>query len=132
MVAEMASERALIGEFERAGSEPVRHVPQAPARRVAEPAQQGTRQSRSAGAGPAGRRCAGRLSGGLYQALHEAGIEPDWVIGTSIGAINASLIAGSDPDDRLDRLEEFWGRVEHGPLHRLLGAMPDWADGRAT
>ena len=30
---------------------------------------------------------------GVYQALHEAGIEPDWVIGTSIGAINASLIA---------------------------------------
>jgi NTE family protein len=27
---------------------------------------------------------------GVYQALHEAGIEPDWVIGTSIGAINAS------------------------------------------
>jgi NTE family protein len=25
---------------------------------------------------------------GVYQALHEAGIEPDWVIGTSIGAIN--------------------------------------------
>ena len=33
---------------------------------------------------------------GVYQALHEAGIEPDWVIGTSIGAINASLIAGND------------------------------------
>ena len=39
---------------------------------------------------------------GVYQALHEAGIEPDWVIGTSIGAINASLIAGNEPADRLD------------------------------
>lgn len=51
---------------------------------------------------------------GVYQALHEAGIEPDWVIGTSIGAINASIIAGNEPANRLDRLTEFWRRVEHG------------------
>ena len=43
---------------------------------------------------------------GVYQALHEAGIEPDWVIGTSIGAINASLIAGNPPARRLERLHE--------------------------
>src|SRR5258706_1690014 len=49
---------------------------------------------------------------GVYQALHEAGIEPDWVIGTSIGAINAALIAGNAPEHRLDRLREFWDRVE--------------------
>jgi hypothetical protein len=49
---------------------------------------------------------------GVYQALHEAGIEPDWVIGTSIGAINASLIAGNDVADRLSRLREFWSRVQ--------------------
>ena len=34
----------------------------------------------------------GSYQAGVYQALHEAGIEPDWIIGTSIGAINASLI----------------------------------------
>ena len=39
----------------------------------------------------------GAYQAGVYQALHEAGIEPDWVIGTSIGAINASLIAGNEP-----------------------------------
>src|SRR2546430_8151514 len=55
---------------------------------------------------------------GVYQALHEAGIEPDWVIGTSIGAINASLIAGNDAADRLSRLREFWSRVQQGPFHR--------------
>ena len=67
---------------------------------------------------------------GVYQALHEAGIEPDWVIGTSIGAINASLIAGNEPADRMTRLQEFWRRVEHGPFQqavsnrcRLFGAM---------
>ncbi|MBC8119485.1 MAG: patatin-like phospholipase family protein, partial [Burkholderiaceae bacterium] len=37
----------------------------------------------------------GAYQGGVYQALHEAGIEPDWVIGTSIGAINAALIVGN-------------------------------------
>ena len=39
---------------------------------------------------------------GVYQALHEAGVEPDWIIGTSIGAINASIIAGNAPARRLD------------------------------
>ena len=37
----------------------------------------------------------GSYQAGVYQALHEAGNEPDWIIGTSIGAINASLIAGN-------------------------------------
>ena len=36
----------------------------------------------------------GAYQGGVYQALHEAGIEPNWVIGTSIGAINGAIIAG--------------------------------------
>ena len=51
---------------------------------------------------------------GVYEALHEAGIEPDWVIGTSIGAINAALIAGNAPEHRVARLREFWTRVEQG------------------
>ena len=49
---------------------------------------------------------------GVYEALHEAGIEPDWVIGTSIGAINAALIAGNRPANRMGRLRDFWSRVE--------------------
>ena len=57
----------------------------------------------------------GAYQAGVYQGLSEAGIEPDWVIGTSIGAINAALIAGNHPADRLDRLRTFWSRVEqHG------------------
>jgi NTE family protein len=51
---------------------------------------------------------------GVYQALHERGIEPDWVIGTSIGAINGALIAGNRPENRIDRLHAFWDRVEQG------------------
>lgn len=61
---------------------------------------------------------------GVYEALHEAGIEPDWVIGTSIGAINACLIAGNAPEHRLGRLHEFWNRVEHGPLHKAFTEVP--------
>jgi len=49
---------------------------------------------------------------GVYEAMHEHGAEPDWVIGTSIGAINAALIAGNAPANRFARLKEFWSRVE--------------------
>ena len=54
----------------------------------------------------------GAYQGGVYQAMHEAGVEPDWLIGTSIGAINASIIAGNKVGDRLGRLQEFWRLVE--------------------
>jgi NTE family protein len=64
----------------------------------------------------------GAYQAGVYQALHEAGIEPDWIIGTSIGAINASLIAGNPFDERLGKLEEFWRRMAHRPPF----ALPAW------
>ena len=51
---------------------------------------------------------------GVYQALHEAGVEPDWVIGTSIGAVNGALIAGNETEKRLPRLHEFWDKVRLG------------------
>jgi NTE family protein len=66
----------------------------------------------------------GSYQAGVYQALHEAGIEPDWIIGTSIGAINASLIAGNSPDDRLPRLREFWKRMEQRPIWSFPGLFP--------
>src|SRR5216117_3769950 len=66
----------------------------------------------------------GAYQAGVYQALHEAGIEPDWIIGTSIGAINASLIAGNKPKDRLKRLTQFWETVEHNPLLKIAGSWP--------
>lgn len=53
----------------------------------------------------------GAYQAGVYQALMEGGIEPDWVIGTSIGAINGALIAGNAPDNRIARLQEFWDGV---------------------
>lgn len=59
---------------------------------------------------------------GVYEALHEAGIEPDWVIGTSIGAINAALIAGNRPQDRRKQLSAFWGELEQSST--LFGSSP--------
>ena len=61
---------------------------------------------------------------GVYEALHHAGVEPDWVIGTSIGAINAALIAGNPIEARMERLNAFWRHVEMpatipGPLDWL-------------
>ena len=53
---------------------------------------------------------------GVYQALHESGIEPAWVIGTSIGAINAALLCGNEPARRLERLNTFWNEVEQKSL----------------
>jgi NTE family protein len=55
----------------------------------------------------------GAYQAGVFEAMHEAGIEPDWVIGTSIGAINGAIVAGNPPETRLERLREFWHRMEH-------------------
>ena len=56
---------------------------------------------------------------GVYEALHEAGIEPDWVIGTSIGAINGAVIAGNKPAERLPRLRELWQRFQQPQFSAL-------------
>jgi NTE family protein len=53
----------------------------------------------------------GAYQAGVYQALHEANIDPDWLCGVSIGAINSAIIAGNPPDRRLDRLHTFWDRI---------------------
>ncbi|MEJ1158866.1 patatin-like phospholipase family protein [Prosthecomicrobium sp. N25] len=66
----------------------------------------------------------GAYQAGVYQALHEAGIEPDWVIGTSIGAINAAIIAGNEPADRLERLRAFWDRLAQSPVFDLMTSLP--------
>src|ERR1700686_4170955 len=53
----------------------------------------------------------GAYQGGVYEALAEANIHPDWIAGISIGAINGALIAGNPPHSRVDRLREFWTQV---------------------
>jgi NTE family protein len=58
----------------------------------------------------------GSYQAGVYQALAEADLHPNWVAGISIGAINAAIIAGNAPDKRVDRLREFWETVSTSPL----------------
>src|SRR6201996_8319684 len=53
----------------------------------------------------------GAYQAGVYQALHEADREPDWVCGVSIGGINSAIIAGNPPEKRLERLRIFWDRI---------------------
>jgi NTE family protein len=50
----------------------------------------------------------GTYQAGVYEALSEAGIHPNWIAGISIGAINAAIIAGNAPEARVDRLRKFW------------------------
>jgi len=58
----------------------------------------------------------GSYQAGAYQALAEADLQPNWVAGISIGAVNAAIIAGNPPDKRVDRLREFWETVCTSPL----------------
>src|SRR6267154_1972432 len=66
----------------------------------------------------------GAYQAGVYQALHEADIEPDWVIGTSIGAINAALIAGNERDNRVAALRAFWERMAHKSVWHEWAVWP--------
>ncbi len=53
---------------------------------------------------------------GVYEALAEANLHPDWVAGISIGAINSAIIAGNPPQRRVDALREFWHAGSTSPL----------------
>ena len=57
----------------------------------------------------------GAYQGGVYQALHEAGLEPDWIAGVSIGGINGAIIAGNPRERRLERLRQFWDTITARP-----------------
>ncbi len=74
----------------------------------------------------------GAYQAGVYQAMHEAGLEPDWVIGTSIGAINAALIAGNAPENRVARMHEFWRRMDRGPISDMMSRMPGMGSAAAN
>jgi NTE family protein len=57
----------------------------------------------------------GAYQAGVFEALSEAGLEPGWLAGISIGAVNAAIIAGNPPNERVARLDEFWREVSAGP-----------------
>lgn len=53
----------------------------------------------------------GAYQAGVYERLLNAGIEPTWIAGISIGAINSAIIAGNARENRVPRLREFWELV---------------------
>ncbi|SFM14288.1 patatin-like phospholipase family protein [Rugamonas rubra] len=55
----------------------------------------------------------GAYQAGVYHALHEHDLVPDWIVGTSIGAINAAILAGNPKQSRLLKLKAFWQRIAH-------------------
>jgi len=72
----------------------------------------------------------GSYQAGVYQGLHEAGIRPNWISGISIGSINAAIIAGNAPGQRIERLREFWETVAHPDvfdLRQVPDALRPWA-----
>lgn len=55
----------------------------------------------------------GSYQAGIYQGLHEVGIQPTYLSGISIGAFNTAIIAGNPPHKRIERLTEFWETICH-------------------
>ena len=58
----------------------------------------------------------GSYQAGVYEALADADLHPDWVAGISIGAINSAIIAGNPPERRVNALRKFWQLVSTSPL----------------
>jgi NTE family protein len=64
----------------------------------------------------------GSYQAGVYEALASSEYLPDWVAGISIGAINAAIIVGNTPENRVKRLRSFWEEVTAQP--NLLQSTP--------
>lgn len=72
----------------------------------------------------------GAYQGGVFEGLSEAGIEPNWVAGISIGALNAAIIAGNPRERRVAQLRAFWETIAHQPFFPTESnlSFPDLAD----
>ena len=69
----------------------------------------------------------GAYQAGVYQALGEAGLHPNWIAGISIGALNAAIIAGNAPEHRVERLTEFWETICKSAMWPAMPPAP-WLD----
>ena len=69
----------------------------------------------------------GAYQAGVYQALAEANVHPDWVAGISIGAINSAIIAGNPPGERVAKLRAFWEGITANPLFDWVAAADQYA-----
>jgi NTE family protein len=73
----------------------------------------------------------GAYQAGVYQALAEADLHPDWVAGISISAINSAIIAGNPPEARVAKLRAFWEGITTNPLFDWAAAA-DWSAPRGN
>ena len=67
----------------------------------------------------------GAYQAGVYEALAEADLRPDWVAGTSIGAINSAIIAGNTREERVGKLREFWELVSRRKDVKVFGCSDE-------
>lgn len=68
---------------------------------------------------------------GVLQALHEADYDPEWFVGTSIGAINAAICAGNPKNQRIEKLFEFWHGISSSSPFDILPVPDDVALNRS-
>ena len=69
----------------------------------------------------------GAYQAGAFEELSNTAFQPDWIVGVSIGAINAAIIAGNAPERRVERLSAFWHQVSSGlPLFSDVNPMMPW------
>jgi NTE family protein len=68
----------------------------------------------------------------MLRALVEAGIRPDLVVGTSVGAINGAAIATEPSEATVARLSEMWSRIERSDAlaSSILGRLGTLARSR--
>ena len=76
----------------------------------------------------------GAYQAGAYAALENCGVRPNWIAGTAIGAVNAAIIAGNLPHERIFRLRQFWQelsrRVTRGGEYGHRAKLRHWLAGR--
>ena len=72
----------------------------------------------------------GAYQAGAYEALHGAGVRPDRIVATSIGAVNAAIIAGNPPEQRIESLRRFWDEAALDGTWWARG-MAFWRNDRA-
>src|SRR5436309_6857243 len=68
----------------------------------------------------------GAYQAGAYSALESCGVRPNWIAGTAIGAVNAAIIAGNLPHERIFRLRQFWQELGRRVALRGRRRLPRW------
>ncbi len=69
----------------------------------------------------------GAYQAGAYAALEQSGVRPNWIAGTAMGAVNAAIIAGNLPHERIARLRQFWHEISRRAAQRAPLQLGRWA-----